>query len=93
MAASEEPRDDDRRMGDLLREIDRRSTSQAKAAEGTASEHVTRVPITEALYIAAKNISEDDAKLVEELAAEYPPKLGVIQWTQSRRPDGTLSRP
>lgn len=29
----------------------------------------------------------------EELAAKYPPREGVVQWTQARLPDGTPARP
>jgi mannonate dehydratase len=29
----------------------------------------------------------------ERAAARYPPKAGVVEWTQTRLPDGGLGRP
>jgi DNA-binding transcriptional MerR regulator len=61
--------EDDRRMGELLREIDESARRGARPSEHRTRERLIRVPITDAVYLAARNIDEDDAGLVEELAA------------------------
>ncbi len=57
------------RLRELLGEIERRVRGGAGARRsGGTSEQVTRVPISESVYLAVKDLGEDDAELVEELA-------------------------
>jgi hypothetical protein len=51
-----------------LQEVERRARLGAKQSEGQTRERLTRVPITQDILLSVRNISDDDAHLVEELA-------------------------
>ena len=60
--------EEERRVGQLLAEIDRSAGRGAKPSEGRTRERVTRVPVTEDIFVSVRNMSEEHAELVEELA-------------------------
>lgn len=57
-----------RRLHRLLQELDRRTRLGAKRSLGQTRERVTRVPVTEGIILSVRDIDDDDAHLVEELA-------------------------
>ena len=59
---------DERRLRQLLREIERTARRGAKMSESHTTERVTRVPVTEDIVLSVRNIDERDARLVEALA-------------------------
>ncbi len=58
----------DPRLQTLLQQVERRARLGAKRSEGRTGERLTRVPITEEIILSVRNISDEDAHLVEELA-------------------------
>jgi DNA-binding transcriptional MerR regulator len=61
----------------LLQEVERRARLGAKHGAGQTRERLTRVPITEDILLSVRNISDDDAHLVEELA-EFLRRIGRL---------------
>lgn len=60
--------DDERRLKELLAEVDRRSREGAKPSKGQTRERLTRVPVTKTMFLSVQDIDEEDAVLVEQLA-------------------------
>ena len=58
----------DSELQTLLQEVERRARLGAKQSEGQTRERLTRVPITQDILLSVRNIRDDDAHLVEELA-------------------------
>ncbi len=52
----------------LLREVDRRAREGTKRSRARTGERVTRVPISDEIYLSVRNIDESDERLVETLA-------------------------
>ncbi len=69
--------EDEQRLRQLLREIERTARRGAKMSESQTSERVTRVPVTEDIVLSVRNITEENAALVEELA-ELLRRLGRL---------------
>jgi DNA-binding transcriptional MerR regulator len=55
-------------LGRLVREVDERAQHGFKSSSGPNREQLTRVAVTEDIILSVRNIEEDDAHLVEELA-------------------------
>lgn len=62
-------------LKELLTEIERRSHKGAKSSRGQTREHLTRVPVTETMFLSVQDLDEEGANLVERLA-EILRKLG-----------------
>ena len=58
----------DSRIRDLLQEIKRRASAAAAQSGEQTSERLTRVPVSEEIMLSVRDIPEEDAHLVEELA-------------------------
>lgn len=52
----------------LLQEVEKRALVGAKRGRGGIRERLTRVPITEEIVLSVRNIEDEDAHLVEDLA-------------------------
>ena len=55
-------------LGRLVREVDERARHGSKSSGGPNREQLMRVAVTEDIILSARNIEEEDAHLVEELA-------------------------
>jgi DNA-binding transcriptional MerR regulator len=55
-------------LGRLVREVDDRARHGSKSSAGPNREQLTRVAVTEDIILSVRNIEEEDAHLVEELA-------------------------
>ena len=55
-------------LADLLREVHRRARAGAKRTRLKTGERVTRVPISEEIYLSVRNLDESDVPVVERLA-------------------------
>ncbi len=58
----------DDQLQTLLQEVEGRARLGARLSQGRTGERLTRVPITQEIILSVRNISDEDAHLVEELA-------------------------
>lgn len=67
----------DSRLRTLLQAVEGRARLGAERSEGRTRERLTRVPITQEIILSVRNISDEDAHLVEELA-EFLRRAGEL---------------
>ena len=67
----------DSRLRTLLQAVEGRARFGAERSEGRTRERLTRVPITQEIILSVRNISDEDAHLVEELA-EFLRRAGEL---------------
>jgi len=65
------------RLRTLLQAVEGRARLGAQRSEGRTRERLTRVPITQEIILSVRNISDEDAHLVEELA-EFLRRAGEL---------------